>query len=202
MHVRGRSGPGQRRAVSDAPVRTGCPARYLGHVPSSHDALAFRSERMARLRPGGPGRLMTGSVLRKRMGRSGHATGQRDGTLFGPLALRDRPKPVLARVAAPGRTGRDRARLPCRPDRPAGSGRPPATGCARPDGSGPVVPLRPHRSAGKRSSPDRPRSCQPRSWLAPLIGEVPQHPMWHIAMPRAGAIHFIYGGRWLGVACL
>jgi len=41
MNVRGRFGPNQWRALQGAPVRTGCPWRYVRHLPSSHDALAF-----------------------------------------------------------------------------------------------------------------------------------------------------------------
>jgi len=41
MKVRGRFGPDQWHALQGAPVRAGCPWRYVRHVPSSHDALAF-----------------------------------------------------------------------------------------------------------------------------------------------------------------
>ena len=41
MKVRGRFGPDQWHALQGAPVRTGCPWRYVRHLPSSHDVLAF-----------------------------------------------------------------------------------------------------------------------------------------------------------------
>ena len=41
MKVRGHFGPTQWHALAGAPVRKGCPRRFIRHLPSSHEALAF-----------------------------------------------------------------------------------------------------------------------------------------------------------------
>lgn len=93
MKVRGRFGPSQWHALGGSPVRTECPWRYFGHLPASHDALAFLVG-MVPLYWSGRSRRLEFRLFFQRLSGVCHAVGQRDRGLFRLLAANDLPQPV------------------------------------------------------------------------------------------------------------